>query len=427
MDFSVTKENENYILDIKIPKSAVDKEMNDIAQAIQPQANVKGYRKGNVPLSVIKGTYRSVIKAEASTRLLYNSVSEVLREEKIRNAGNPVLFEDYRPSKTKQHVGLFGLDGSLKFKVSVELPPEITLGRYKDIEVELDSSSYEEWVKKELHKQQVILGDKEEVNRACKEGDELVIDFSGKLDGEKFEGGSSEDYVFTLGEGGFIPGFEEQFIGKTPNTEFSFPITFPKEYLEPKLAGKEVVFDCVLKEVYEVTPHPLNEDLAMMLLYESLDEMMEQYKETWENEFSKPMRAQIFNKIMDVIIEENPFKVPDNWIEQEIKLTMARIGATAEQLKGNENLFESIKSVSERSVRISFLLDKIYEAEDSIHLSADEIEAIANKEATEHGISGLEYLDALRKNGQYETFVAYQEQQKVIDFLIENAKEKVDE
>lgn len=427
MDFSVTKENDNYVLDIKIPKSAVNKEINEIAKAIQPQANIKGYRKGNVPLDVVKGTYRSVIKAEASTRLLYNSVSEVLREEKIRNAGNPVLFEEYRPSNTKQHVGLFGLDGSLKFKVSVELPPEVTLKRYKGIEIEGNSANYEEWIKKELYKQQVVLGDKKEVTRASKKGDELVIDFSGKLNNEKFEGGSHADYVFTLGEGGFVPGFEEQFTGKEPNTEFSFPLTFPEEYPEPKLAGKEVVFDCALKEVHEVTPHPLNEDLAMMLSYESVDDMMDQYKEMWEDEFSKPMRAEIFNKIMDVIIEENPFKVPDNWVEQEIKLTMARMGATTEQLKGNDALFESVKTVSERSVRISFLSDKIYEMEDSIHLSADDIESIANRESAEHGISGLEYLDALRKNGQYETFVAFQEQQRVIDFLIENAKEKVDE
>lgn len=421
MQFSVTKEENDYLVDITIPKGIVEKEMDSIAKAIQPQAQLKGFRKGNVPLDVIKGQYKNAIKGEASTRLLYDAISKALRENNIKNAGNPVLLEEYRPTKTRPFVGLFGLDGTLKFKVKVEAPPEVDVKDYKNVEVEINTSNYDSWIKAELVKNQMLFGEKTQVNRKSKVGDEIVADFSGTLDGNTFDGGTFNDYIFTLGQGGFIPGFEDGFIDREPGEQFTVRVTFPTDYLQQSLAGKEVDFACTLKEVHEVVPHPLNDDLALMLSYGSVDEMMQSLKDSWEQEFEKPVKSETFNAIMNKVIDANPFNVPENWVNQEIQMTMARMGLKAHQIEGNEGLEKSLREISERSVRISYLLDRIYEKEPDIHLTVEEIQSIADGEGGQVGKTGMEYLDELRRAGRYETYIAFQEQQKAIKFLLDNA------
>jgi FKBP-type peptidyl-prolyl cis-trans isomerase (trigger factor) len=148
--------------------------------------------------------------------------------------------------------------------------------------------------------------------------------------------------------------------------------------------------------------------------------MMTGYEEMWKNEFEKPLKSQLFNSIMDKIIEDNPFHVPESWVTQEMDLTLKRIGM--EQIPTDPTMLESIRNISERSVRIAFLLDKVYEKEQDIHLTSDELEKLAENEGAPHNMSGLEWLDQMRQRGQYEAYVAYQEQQKTIAFLIESAE-----
>jgi len=430
MEFTVAREEDIYIFDVKVPKGKVDKEFTELALSIQPRANLKGFRKGKVPLEVIKSQYNKAIKAEISTKLVTSCVAEILEKEKIKNGGTPILLEEFRPTKVRQHVGHFGLDGTLKFKVSVEAPPEIDIKDYIGLDIDIDvASDFDSWVKTEVFKQQMAFGDKVNVKRKCKPGDEVVADFIGSMDGVAFEGGTEDDYMFVIGSGDFVPGFEEGFVGRMPGDEFITKVTFPIDYPQKYLAGKGVEFACILKEVWELTPHPLDNTLASMLSYDSVEDMMDRYKEMWETEFEKPLRAKLFNEIMDKLILAHPFKIPNGWLEQETQLTMARMGIKPEDITDKNDILNSLKDISERSVRTSFILDKIYEAEKDIHVTAEEIEIAANKEATQHGKTGMEYLAILKKQNQYDAYISYQEQQKTIDFLIDssNIKENTDE
>jgi trigger factor len=424
VEFTVEKEKLNYIIDIVIPKLAVDKEMDDIAKSIQPRVDLKGFRKGNVPLNVVKSQFSNVIKAEATTKLLYAGISEALRENNIRNAGNPILLEEYRPTKKRQHVGWFGLDGTLKFKVSVDAPPEVELTNYTDREIETSFIEYESWLSAELFKSQTAFGEKNQVDRAAAIGDEVVIGFTGRIDGEEFEGGTIDDYILVLGQDTFLPEFEAAFIGQEQMEDFKTNMTFPTSYAQPELAGKEVEFDCILKEVYELKVHPLNDDLAMMLSYGTLEDMMSSLKESWVDEFQKPLRMQVFNGLMDILLEENPFDVPENWVNQEMGLTASRMGLEPKQIADNEAIMNSVRELAERSVKISYLVDMVYEREEAIHITAEEIEGVAADEGARIGKSGMEYLDELRKANKYDAFVSFQEQQKAVDFLVENSKLK---
>lgn len=420
MQIDVSRENNLYILDITIPKGMVDRAVGDFVEQVKPNLEIKGYRKGQVPNDVIKRMFQKEIRAEVGTKLLQESVVKGLRENDIKNAGNPVLLEEYRPTPNRQYVGKYGLDGTIRFKVSVEPPPDIDVTGYTGIEIPDTGNSFDEWVEKELLKQQMIYGDKEEVSREAKVGDEVMISFVGTVDGEEFV--NEEDFGFMIGEEIFTEGFTESFAGRKPGEEFDIKVSFPEDYGDEDLNGKDALFATKLNSVYETVPHPINDDLAMMLSYSSVDEMMSSYRTIWKDEFEKPFRAQIVNALMDAIIDQNPFVVPEAWVENEMRLTAQRMQMSA--MPDNPAMLNSLREIAERSVRSSYLLDKIYEKEEGIHLSSDDIERIIKDESAKMGMSWDEFMNLLRERNQYEPFVAFHQQQRVVDFLIDNAVKK---
>lgn len=409
---------------ITLPKTEVDSESHFIATQIQPNANVKGFRKGNVPLNVVKTNFRDHILDQVSQKLVVRSTSEALKKKDLKNVSNPELLEEYRAIKGKRYVGKFNLDGSFSFAVSVELPPEIEVKDYRGIEIEVSSNDFDDWFKKQIHEQQVMYGEKESVDRVAVTGDELFVDFAGSIDGEPLEGGEEENYRLVIGDGDLPEDFENAFIGRKPGEQFDVSVKFPEDYPQDALAGRECDFNCTLKEIYELKPHELDDELAQMLSYNDVDDMMEGFKKKWDEEYSAPMRAQIFNSIMDKLLESHPFDAPEGWVIAEMRNTVQRLGA--QNFDSNPQLLESIKSISERTVKIAYILDKIYEAEPDIHLTAEEFQAKADEEASKHNMTGTDLIERLKAQGTYEGYVTFHEQQKVIDLLIDNAvmKEK---
>lgn len=426
MKIEINEAEENTVkVDIKIPKSEVDQVINEVATQFQPRVKVKGYREGKVPLNIVKMQFSREVLGEATTRLVYKGTGEALKDKKLRNVSNPVLTEEFRPTKEKQYVGKLHLDGSLSFSVTVDLPPDIDVTDYIGVEIEVDAKDFESWFKKQLKQQQMLYGEKKLVERPAKVGDELVVDFEGFLEGDKpMEGGKEEGYRLLIGEENFLKDFEDSFIGRSPGEKFEVDVKFPEHYPQEELAGEIVKFKCELHEVCEMVPHELNDDLAMMLAYESVDAMTEAYKEMWEQQFAEPMRAQIFGAIMDQLLAQHEFDVPQAWIDNETNNTIKRLSL---QNLDQEPAIDSIKQMSERTVKIAYLLDKIYEKEEDIHLGVDEFKQIAEDEAKRQGIKdGATLIEKIKSSGQYEAFVTYHEQQKTLNFLIENAviKEK---
>lgn len=417
MTVSVNREGDLYILDIVVPKGIVDREMDDLAKQIQPKVTVKGYRKGQAPLNVVRSQYIDVIKGDISSKLLHSFVSDAMRDNDIKNATNPTLLPEYRTSEKKKFLGKMNLDGSLEFKVSVEAAPEVDVKNYTGIPVPSSTHGFEKWVKEEVYKQQVIFGTKESVERPVENGDEINISFEGLIGTEQFA--NEDDFTFTVGEGMFIGGFEEAFIGRAAGESFEIEAQFPENYGDPTLDGRLALFKATLHEVIATRPHPVNDEFAAMLSHDSEEDMWNSYKEMWEKEFEQPVRNQVFNTIMDKIIEENPFNVPNGWVENEIKLTLQRLNM--KEMPSDVGMLSSLRDISERTVRIAFLLDCIYAKEKDIHLSADEIENLSEGDAKQHGLSGLELLDRLRQSGQYEAYISRHEHQRTIDFLLKSA------
>jgi len=428
MQIDTNKVEDNKVqINIKIPKTEVDKSVNEIAEEFKPKVKINGFRDGKVPLSVIKTRYGKDLLAEASSRLIDSGASEALKDPELRNISNPVLLEEFRSTKIKPYLGKLHLDGSMSFIMEVELPPNIDVKDYCGVQVEVDSKDFEGWFKKKIYEQQMIFGTEDLADRPAKDGDELVVDFEGTIDGSPMEGGKEEDYRVTIGEGNLPKEFEEAFIGKTPGEEFSVPVEFAEDYHNSVFAGKTIEFNCTLKEVYELTPHELNDELAELLSYESVEVMMDAHKGMWEEQFEAPMRAQVFNAIMEEILRLNEFTAPEAWIDNEVKNTLQRL--SAEGFTDN-TMMDTVRELSEKTVKTAYLLDRIYEKEEAVHLGAEEFKNIAAEEAGKQGMgSGELLIQILKKNNQYEGFVTFHEQQRTINYLVENAivREKKDD
>jgi len=407
-------------LKISHSEAEVNKSLNDIAKAVAPRTTVNGFREGMAPLEVVLSTYGKQIRLEASSRLLHEGTSEALKDKDLRNISNPILLEEYRQTNEKPHLGRFHLDGSFSYEITVEPPPDFDVKDYKEVSVESGAKTREEWVQKQLMDQQKMYGKSEVVTRPVQSGDELTVDFEGLVDGDvKFEGGSEEGYHLLVGEGDFIKELEDSFIGHLPDDEFTTTVDFPATYFLKEVAGKTAIFTCKLHEIRELVPHELNDELAALLSYESVDEMTKSYDTLWDTQMAGSARAKLFSSIMDKIVVSNPFTVPTAWIESEIQNTVRRLSLDAEDAKVAA---QSIAEMSERTVRVAYILDKIYEKESDIHLTAEALQKIFEEEAVKNGLDGGEaVIENLKGSGQYEGFITFYEQQAVIDFLIESA------
>ena len=408
------------IINIEIPATDVEREKDFLAKEIQPKAEVKGFRVGNAPLAMVKSKYRIHLLNEISRKLIVRGSSEALKREELRNSCAPELLEEFRMSDKKKYAGVFQLDGVFSFSISVEMPPKIELKDYKGIEVDIETKDFELWFKKEIVSQQNLYGEKEAVQRPAVFGDELFVNFSCSVDAVSLP--SEENYRLVIGSNDFSEDFENAFIGRAPGEKFSITIPFAEDDPKTEFAGKTCAFECELKELFELVPHELDDELAQMLSYSDVDDMMESYQKKWEEEYSEQLKARLYNAIMDQLLEIHPFDPPEAWVQAEVPRTVQRLGIS--NMESSEALLDGLRSVSERTVKIAYLVDKIYEAEPELHISAEELQQNAMEEAKKMQISVEELNSKLKEQGTYEGFVRFYEQQKVVNFLIDNAKTK---
>ena len=418
------KDDSTVILDVTVPRGTVDREINSIAALVRDQAEIKGFRKGTAPIDVIKATYSDTLRAEASARLLQSGIVEALKQHKLKNIGNPVLLEEFRVSEKKKYPGKFKLDGTFNFKVSMLLPPNVEVSNYVGVEVHTHTQEFAKWFSEQIKKQQVLFGQKTLVERPAKVGDQVMADIAGFVNGEPLDaaGSQHENVSFIIGDEEVHQALEMAFVGHAAGQYFSINVDMPE--------GSQhsvVEFRCLLKEVVEVAPHELNDEFALLLSYESLDALTADYQQKWNTQYHAVRKTQTFAAIMENLIEAHPFEVPTSWVDHELRIVLNRLQMRAQDVVGNSNLLAELRKTAEKTVRSAYLLDKIYEKEPSLHLSAEEVLAEAADIAAQQKVTTTEFLEKLREQGLYEGFITQCEHKSVMNFLIANAiiKEKV--
>ena len=367
-----------YELEIEVDAQAFEKEVQAIYKKQVKSINIAGFRKGKAPRQVIEKMYGTEVFYEDAMQNLYpEALAEGAKEAGVKIVNDKMDLDVVSVSK----------DGFI-FKATVTVEPEVEIENYLGIEVEAKSTEVtEEILQAEIDK--VIDRNSrlvEVTDRPAQDGDSVVIDFDGYVDGVAFEGGKSENYTLSLGSKSFIPGFEEQIVGHNTNDEFSINVTFPEDYQAEDLKGKEAEFKIVLHEIkIKELPEFDDEFVKDVSEKETVDEykaeLTEEVAKRLESEAESDQESQILAKLVELLQAEVPQAMFENAVTdmmKEFDMRMRSQGMdmqTYMQYMGMDEsgLRATYMPQAEQRVKLRLALDKIAEKE-AIVPTEDEIE-----------------------------------------------------
>lgn len=409
-------------ISVEVPFERVSREMDKVYEEIRKTASIKGFRKGKAPRAVIEKHYGDRMESDVLKNLINETYFQVLTENKILPVSQPKFETDpLQPGE------------SFKYAVTFETAPEIDLQEYNGLQVEKRKLVVDEKVVggrlDELRQSMAQLQPLEE-SRPAESGDFVSIDFKGFLDGVPFERGEAQDYLLQLGSNHFIPGFEEQVVGMAPGDSRDVKVTFPAEYGNAELAGKDVTFDVKLKEIKVQELPPLDDDFAKQLgSFETIDELKAKISEVYEKEEEQKIENELHESLVKALIEKHEFEVPEAMVEKQLhvlidnmKNNLAQQNMTFEQIGTSEaQIREQSRGVAINQVKGSLLLAAIAEKEGiavedaEIEEKMRDIAAQANKD--------FEVVSSIYQSNPYakDSLVMQMREDKVIDYLVTHA------
>lgn len=378
MSYTVEKAEKSLVkLSFTVDAPTFDSAIEKAYQKIKGKFNIGGFRKGHAPRKVIEGVYgKEVFFEDAMDIVIPDAYSDALEKEKdLQVVSRPELLNfDFTD------------DGGAKFELSVTVKPEVKLGQYKGLDVE---NTVMEITEEQIAAEIEIARDKQarliDSNDAAKLGDTLTIDFSGSVDGEKFEGGTAENYDIVLGSNSFIPGFEEQLVGTKVGDEKDVNVKFPEDYHADNLKGKDSVFVCKVNAIKtKELPAVDDEFVKEISEFDTLDEYKADIERKLKEDAEKLAQTKYENDMIDKISEGSEIEIPEAMIEMEAEDMVAEfeyrlsyqglklddylsyIKMTKDDLKGQ------YREQAEKSVRVRLVMEQIIIAED-IKISDDDM------------------------------------------------------
>jgi trigger factor len=350
-------------LTVQVPAETVESEVNNRLNSLKNTVRIDGFRPGKVPLKVIRQKYSATILQEVAGELMQRTFREALAQENLNPAGDPEI----------QAQDLV-LGQVMEFTATFEVYPELTLLPVADLSIEKIEASVEESdvdnMIDVLRKQKM---DWVEVDRACADDDRINIDFSGTVDGEKFDGGSASDMPMVLGAGQMIPGFEENLTGLKASEETTFKVPFPDDYAAKELAGKEAEFTVTVKKVEEAKLPEVDEDFAKAFGVESGDanQLKSEIKANMERELTKRLRTLLKEKVMDALINANPVDVPSATVKQEAETLKKQAEV---QAPGSNLSVDAFMVDARRRVQLGMVLAEVAKIS-SLNIDADMVKS----------------------------------------------------
>lgn len=375
MNTTIEKQPENVVkVDIEIPAKDAVNYYNDAAKRLAQYVNIPGFRKGKAPRNIVEQNIgEERIKHEALENALPRIFSQVIKENDFDVVAQPYV-ESYD----------FKIGEDLKIVAKLELRPEVTLGQYKGLTVDVDAYKTEEdALQKSIdgllqqHATTLVVTD-----RKTKNTDTIVFDFDGYSNGEKIEHGDAKNYTLDLAHSSFIPGFAEQLVDKALGEEFEINVTFPEEYHEKKLAGQPATFKCKINEIKaKVLPELTDEFAQKVGPFKSVDELkadIQKYLDTQKTDIDRTNSEKaIFEKVTSeakVEIQQSMIDREADQLVAEYKQKLEMQGFTWEQAveaQGYDEIMNSLKEDAAVRVKNSLVIDKIAKEENITVSQAD--------------------------------------------------------
>ncbi|MCB1423077.1 MAG: trigger factor [Nitratireductor sp.] len=390
-------------LTIVVPKDDLAGKLAERLEDMKGKVKINGFRQGKVPLSHIRKLYGRQLMAEIVNDIVSKRSGEVLKERNEKAAQQPEISmtEDEKAAEE-----ILAGNQDFEFKLAYEVMPEITVPDLSKLKVERPVAEASD---KEVEEQVERIAESartySEKKGKAADGDRVVMDYVGKLDGEPFEGGAEEDARLVLGSGRFIPGFEDQLVGVKAGDEKTLKIKFPDEYQATDLAGKEAEFDVKVKAVEKPEKIEINDDLAKQLGVESADKLREAVKSQIEARNGSFTRAKIKRQVLDQMDEMTKMELPQRMVQAEFdniwsQMTgeMERAGKSFEDEETTEEEARAeYQKLAERRVRLGLALAQIGE-EAKVEVTEEEMQRAIYDQVRQYPGQEQQVFDYFREN-----------------------------
>lgn len=407
-------------LTVKVPVGTIQSKVESRIRSLAKTAKIDGFRKGKVPVSHIRAQYGAGIQQEVINDVIRDTVFQVLADKKVRAVGVPSI-DDVKLE-----------NDFLVYQASVETMPEVQVKGLDEIEVERQmatvSDSDVDTMIENLQKQRQTFETKD---GELGDGDEATFDFEGSIDGEKFEGGSAEDFRLVIGSGQMIPGFEDGMKGMKAGEEKTIKVTFPEDYQAENLKGKEADFKITLKEVKEAKLPELNDEFFELfgVTEGGLDKLKTDVRKNMEREIKNAARNQVKQAAFDALVDKNEFDVPNAMLAAETdrqrNLMLQRF---AQQFGANPNTFdknmlpdELFEDQALRAVRLGVLVGQIIDKQ-KLEVDQERVTAFI-AEAAENYEDPNEVIEYFTNDKQERAGIeAVVLEDQVVEYILSQAK-----
>ncbi|MEQ1495891.1 MAG: trigger factor [Novosphingobium sp.] len=408
---------------VTIPAKDIAARIDGEVTKIAPQMNMPGFRPGKVPANLVKKMHGPALHQEALNTTVREAVDKVIADNKLRPAMQPqiALGDGYEEGK----------DATLT--VDLEVLPAITAPALDGIKLEklvvpVSDAEVDEQLAKLASGAKSFVDAKK--GKKSENGDQLIIDFLGKLDGVPFDGGTATDTALELGAGRFIPGFEEQLVGSKAGDEKTITVTFPADYQAENLKGKDATFDIVVKAVKIPGESKIDDDFAKSLGLTDLAQLTGLLRGQLEQESAGQTRTQMKRALLDLLAAGHDFDVPPSMVEAEFQQIWAQLQQEAQNepdvaaaLKEIEAEKDDYRSIAVRRVRLGLLLSEIGQA-NGVEVSSQEMQMLVNQAAQQYRQEDrqrfVEYLQQDPLAAAQLRAPLYED--KVVDFLFDKAE-----
>jgi len=412
---------------ITVGKSDLDAKLATRLDGIKDQVNLKGFRPGKVPMAHLRKTYGKSMMGEIVQETVAEFSQKAVEERSLRPAMTPRIELVSEVEKV--------LDGAedLVFTMGVDLMPDFKLAEVAQLSLTRPVTDVtDEHVLESLKRlaaQQRTYEPKGD-DAVAQEGDQLVIDFVGKIDGVAFEGGTAQNAELVLGSGSFIPGFEDQLKGARSGDSKLVAVSFPKDYPSANLAGKAAEFDVVVKEIRRGTEAEVDESLATKLGLDSLDRLKDAARAQLAAEFSRATRAHVKRSLLDVLDGAHSFDLPSGMVEAEFKQIWTQVEqdlksgnmADEDKDKSEDELRGEFRRIAERRVRLGLVLSEFGRV-NNVQVTQEELNRAVVAQARQYPGQEQKIFEIYRNNPDAVAQLrAPIFEDKVVDFLCGQVK-----
>lgn len=429
MSLQVEKLEKNMAkLTIEVSAEELDKAIEEAYNKSKGKISIPGFRKGKAPRKMIERMYGKEVFYEDAANILIPDAYEKALED----------CEEEIVSSPKVEVAQLEAGKPFIFTAEVALKPEVTLGKYKGVEVpKTDVAVTDEEVNAEIDREREKNSRTVEVtDRAVREKDIATIDFEGFVDGVPFQGGKGEDYPLTIGSGAFIPGFEEALVGAEVGKETDVNVTFPEDYQAAELAGKAAVFKCTVKKLQEKQLPELDEDFVSEVSDESdtVEEYRAEVRKKLEDRKAAEAKDAKEEAAIEAVIADAGMDIPDAMLEtqqrqmvQDYAQRLQSQGLSMEQYMQftgmtPQMLLEQVKPQALKRIQSRLVLEAVAAAE-NVEASEEDFEEEIRKMGESYKMEADKVKELLGEEGKKQVLQDIRVR-KAADFVVENAKEK---